>query len=299
MSSGKKSWLPALFRPVSAAVEEAAETQAKAAVPALSSVPPPSPPKKLAKTGRPVESGPPALHSVPPPSSSRALEETGLLVEAAKQAALKIDPPRIVLAVDATASRGPAWEAAKRLTDALFTALPGELEVALAVHGGGRVHTFTDFVANADALRPVAARVRCKAGLTRLLDILHRVIGIERVRVVIYIGDVFEESKSMARRLAKALQTKGTRVIILHDGSPHDIENREVFEDLAARTEGAVLPFSASALDQLAELLQAVSVLAVGGTEMLEEKQAAMPAAPLLLERLAESKRLLIGNSKS
>ena len=43
---------------------------------------------------------------------------------------------RLVFAVDATASRSAAWEAAKELTDALFQALPGTLDVALAVHGG-------------------------------------------------------------------------------------------------------------------------------------------------------------------
>src|SRR5579863_8446851 len=46
----------------------------------------------------------------------------------------------MVFAVDATASRVAAWEAAQQLTDALFAAVPGELDVALAVHGGSRVH---------------------------------------------------------------------------------------------------------------------------------------------------------------
>jgi hypothetical protein len=39
-------------------------------------------------------------------------------------------------------------------------------------------------------------------------------------------------------------------------------------------------------------------VLAVGGMELVEARQESMPAAPLLLERLAESKQLLIGSSK-
>ena len=51
--------------------------------------------------------------------------------------------PRLVFAVDATASREPAWAAARQVTDALVKALPGALDVALAVHGGSRVHTFT------------------------------------------------------------------------------------------------------------------------------------------------------------
>ena len=70
-----------------------------------------------------------------------------------------------------------------------------------------------------------------------------------------------------------------------------------MFGTIAAITEGAVLPFCASALDELAAMLEAVSVLAVGGTELLAEKQTTMPAAPLLLERLEDAKQLLIGRS--
>ena len=136
--------------------------------------------------------------------------------------AAKIERARLVLAVDATASRATAWVAARQLTDVLLATLPGELDVALAVHGGGRVHTFTGFTANADTLRKKASRVRCMAGSTALLDVLASVLKLD-VRVVVYIGDVFEESVRKARRLAEALQLKNTRVIILHDGgSPED-----------------------------------------------------------------------------
>src|SRR5271157_954362 len=50
--------------------------------------------------------------------------------------------PRMVFGFDATASREPAWDTARQVTDALVKALPGALDVALAVHGGGRMHTF-------------------------------------------------------------------------------------------------------------------------------------------------------------
>jgi hypothetical protein len=176
----------------------------------------------------------------------------------------------------------------------LFTALPGELEVNLAVHGGSRLHTYTRFMPDAELLRPIAARIRCQAGYTKLCDIFERVLKSERVRVVIYVGDVFEERRSTAIRLAKALLLNETRVIILHD-SIGDEDDGAVFHEIAAITGGAVLPFDASALDDLGQMLQAVSVLAVGGTELLETKQDTMPAAPLLLERLADSKQLLIG----
>ena len=67
--------------------------------------------------------------------------------------------PRLVVAVDATASLEPAWAAARQLTDALVKALPGQLDVALAVHGDPRVHIFTAFTSNAATLRDRAAGV--------------------------------------------------------------------------------------------------------------------------------------------
>jgi hypothetical protein len=99
-----------------------------------------------------------------------------------------------VFGFDATASREPAWVAARQVTDALVRALPGELDVALAVHGGSRLHTFTEFTANPAILRDRAAAIECIAGHTQLLPILTRALAAPDVLVVTYIGDVFEES---------------------------------------------------------------------------------------------------------
>ena len=106
--------------------------------------------------------------------------------------------PRLIFGFDATASREPAWATARKVTDALVRALPGELDVALAVHGGGLLHTFTDFTSDPDTLRDRAAGIRCIAGQTRLLPILSRCLREPGVRVVTYIGDVFEESPAAA-----------------------------------------------------------------------------------------------------
>jgi hypothetical protein len=197
---------------------------------------------------------------------------------------------RLVFAVDATSSRSEAWEVSQKLTGKLFSAVPGELDVALAVHGGGKVHTFTPFLPDAAPLRKLAAKVRCKAGYTALLDILARVLRTEGVGVVVYIGDVFEESETKALKLADALKRHETRVIILHDHCSRDFDDGEVFRAIAERTGGAVLPFNISALEQLGQLLEAVAVLAVGGVEGVEAVAETMPAAPLLLEHLGTSK---------
>jgi hypothetical protein len=197
--------------------------------------------------------------------------------------------PRLIFAVDATASREPAWAAARRVTDVLVKALPGELDVALAVHGGGRVHTFTGFTQDANTLRDRAAGVTCQAGMTRLLPILEGGLKQDGVRVVIYIGDVFEESLSQGRRLADAMGVKGTKLIVLHDTADRAARrDAEIFWDLAKRTGGCVLPFEANASGRLRDLLSAVAVYAVGGEKLLRQRRDELPGAVALLEHLGK-----------
>ena len=195
--------------------------------------------------------------------------------------------PRLVFAVDATASREPAWVAARQVTDALVKALPGELDVALAVHGGSRVHTFTAFTNDAATLRDRAAGVACEAGMTRLLPILSTTLKQQSVRVIIYIGDVFEESLSHGRRLADQLGARGTKLIVLHDTTdPSARRDAELFWDLAKRTGGCVLPFDAGAPGRLRDILSAVAVYAVGGEKLLRERRHELAGAVALLDHL-------------
>jgi hypothetical protein len=201
--------------------------------------------------------------------------------------ATAVTRPRLIFGVDATASREPAWAAARTVTDALVKALPGELDVALAVHGGSMLHTFTEFTANPNTLRDRAAGIACISGMTRLLPILSRALSNAGVRVVVYIGDVFEESPGRGRKLADAMGLKGIKLIVLHDTADWNARrDAEVFLDLARRTGGCVVPFDANAAARLRELLAAVAVYAVGGAEMLEERRGDMPGAVLLLEHL-------------
>ncbi len=196
--------------------------------------------------------------------------------------------PRLIFGFDATASRGPAWATARTVTDALVKALPGELDVALAVHGGSMLHTFTEFTSDPNKLRDRAAGISCIAGTTRLLPILSRAMSNAGVRVVIYIGDVFEELPVRGRKLADAMGLKGIKLIVLHDTADWNAKrDAEIFMDLARRTGGCVLPFDANAPARLRELLAAVAVYAVGGRDLLVQKQSELAAAPLLLEHLS------------
>jgi hypothetical protein len=163
------------------------------------------------------------------------------------------------------------------------------LDVALAVHGGSRVHTFTAFTSDANTLRDRAAGVSCAAGATRLLPILSASLKRPAVRVVIYIGDVFEESILQGRQLADAMGARGTKLIVLHDtADPSARRDAEVFWDLARRTGGCVLPFDPSASGRLRDILSAVAVYAVGGEKLLRERRHDLPGAVALLEHLGK-----------
>lgn len=195
--------------------------------------------------------------------------------------------PRLVFGFDATASREPAWAAARQVTDALVRALPGELDVALAVHGGSRLHTFTEFTADPNRLRDRAASVACIAGHTQLLPILSRSLAAPGVRVVTYIGDVYEESPARGRKLADELGRRGIRLVVLHDTVDWNARrDAELFLDLARRTGGCVLPFDAGAPDRLRDLLAAIAAFAVGGAELLQQKRGELPGAVVLLQHL-------------
>lgn len=195
--------------------------------------------------------------------------------------------PRLVFGFDATASREPAWAMARQVTDALVKALPGELDVALAVHGGSRMHTFTEFTADPNALRDRAASIKCMAGHTQLLPILSRSLASPGVRVVTYIGDVYEESPHRGRKLADGLGRRGIKLVVLHDTADWAARrDAELFLDLARRTGGCVLPFDASAPGRLRDLLAAIAVYAVGGAELLQDKRDELPGAVLLLKHL-------------
>lgn len=193
---------------------------------------------------------------------------------------------KMVFAFDATASRSGAWNAARRVTDALFQALPGELDVALAVHGGSRVHTFTDFLSDPAALRDRANGISCEAGGTQLVEIMERAGVIADLKVLLYIGDSFEESVEAGRKAADRLKAHGIRMIVLHDLPKENRDAAATFADLTGRTGGCVLPFDAHAPAQLREMLQAIAVLAVGGVKLLQEKRKSLPAASLLLQHV-------------
>ena len=227
--------------------------------------------------------------AVAPTARSVALDKIRAARPARPQAGTAAAPPparrpRLVFAIDGTASREATWESAQRITDRMFDAIPGALDVALAVHGADQVHTFTEFSSDVARFRAQAAAVRCQAGHTRLCELMQRTLDAGGVKVMSYIGDAFEEDALEAFALADRCKLRGLKLVILADQA--DEPTLRVFRALADRTGGALLDFRSGELDLMGEVLGAVAALAIGGRALLESKRTA--GARLLLCHLGE-----------
>lgn len=199
--------------------------------------------------------------------------------------------PRLLFAMDATASREVSWNVAKEITGAMFEAVPGALDVALAYHGGGRLQEITPFSPDAKAFLDKVYTVRCRAGMTALNQVLQGATEVSQLKALIYIGDCFEESPTGAVELAQQLKLKGVRCFIFHDASSasggYDIKaGAKVFASIAKITGGALLPFDETSPQMVKALLEAISIYAAQGIKALEKKRASLPAARLLLDQI-------------
>lgn len=199
--------------------------------------------------------------------------------------------PRLLFSMDATASRESSWNIAKEITGAMFEALPGTLDVALAYHSGGRLQELTPFSPDAKVFLDKLHTVQCKAGITALNDILDKAIEVNRLKALIYIGDCFEENPDEAVELAQQLKLKGVRCFMFHDTSSgsqgYDVATaHEVFGQIAQITGGALLPFDENSPEMVKQLLEAIAVYAAQGIKALEQKTKYLPAARLLLKQM-------------
>ena len=199
--------------------------------------------------------------------------------------------PRLLFAMDATASREACWTIAKEITGAMFESVPGELDVALAYHSGGRLQEMTPFSSEAKAFLDKVQAVRCSAGRTALNEILDQAAQASRIKALIYIGDCFEEDPTEAVELAQQLKLKGVRCFIFHDTSSqaqgYDTRAaRTAFEQITRITGGAILPFDETSPDLVKELLSAIALYAAQGIKALEQKTKLLPAARLLLKQM-------------
>ena len=184
------------------------------------------------------------------------------------------DKGRLIFALDATASRQPAWDRASQLQGEMFqeTANLGGLEIQLAYYRGFGEFRASDWTAESATLLRQMTSVYCLAGETQLKKVLRHAVNETKrkpVNAVVFVGDCFEEDVDAVGAVAGELGILGVPAFIFHEGNDPIAEF--AFKQVARLTNGAYCRFDAASAQHLLELLRAVAVFAAGGPPALED----------------------------
>jgi hypothetical protein len=179
---------------------------------------------------------------------------------------------RLIFAVDATASRQPAWDRACHLQSEMFLATRdlGGLAVQLAYWRGYMEFAATPFLTDTAELARRMSGVSVLGGQTQALRCLEHALAEtkrEKVNAVVLVGDALEEAVDPICHLAGQLALHGTPVFCFQEGNDRVAEAG--FRQIAKVSGGAWAPFDADSAEALRALLRAVAVFAAGGRAAL------------------------------
>jgi hypothetical protein len=179
---------------------------------------------------------------------------------------------RLIFAVDATASRQPAWDRACHLQAEMFLATRelGGLAVQLAYWRGYQEFAATPFLTDTTELARRMSGVTVLGGQTQVLRCLEHALAEtrrEKVNALVLVGDALEEGVDPACHVAGQLGLRGTPVFCFQEGGNQAAELG--FRQIAKLSGGAWAPFDAGSAEALRDLLRAVAVFAAGGRPAL------------------------------
>jgi hypothetical protein len=194
----------------------------------------------------------------------------------ARTAATAATRGRLIFALDATASRQPTWDNACQLQAGMFqeVASAGGLDMQLVYYRGIRECRNSKWFSRPEQLTKTMSRIVCEAGHTQLEKILkhaQKETKLLRVSALVFVGDAMEENPDTLAHEASELGRLGVPVFMFQEGNNHEVER--VFRNIAKLTKGVYCRFDPGAVSQLASLLKAVAVFAVGGVTALEGRK--------------------------
>ena len=181
---------------------------------------------------------------------------------------------RLIFALDATASRQPAWDRAMHIQADMFreTQVLGGLDIQLVFYRGYGECKASKWYSAADALLRAMTGVTCLAGRTQIRKVLKHgrdETKKRKVNALVFVGDAMEEDVDELGHLAGELGLLGLPCFLFHEGGDPLVRN--VFEQIARLSGGTCCAFDASAPQQLRDLLSAVAVYAAGGQRALAD----------------------------
>ena len=181
---------------------------------------------------------------------------------------------RLVFAMDATASRAPAWDHAAQIQGEMFTETSalGGLEIQLIFYRGFGEFKVSPWLSRSDELLRMMTSVFCLAGETQIRKVLQHAINEtkdRKVNALVFVGDSVEEDVDRLGALAGELGLLGVPAFMFHEGD--NPIAAFAFQQVARLTNGAYCRFDASSPKVLRDLLSAVAVFAAGGRRALED----------------------------
>ncbi|MCH7937777.1 MAG: VWA domain-containing protein [Proteobacteria bacterium] len=181
---------------------------------------------------------------------------------------------RLLFAMDATASRKPAWDMAAHIQGEMFreTAALGGLEIQLAYYRGFGEFKAGPWTTDEKVLLGQMTSVFCLAGQTDIERVLAHAINETRARKIdalVFVGDCFEEDIDQVGKTAGELGLMGVPAFMFHEGA--DPIAAFAFRQIAKLTNGAYCQFDANSAQVLKDLLGAVAVYAAGGPSALDD----------------------------
>lgn len=179
---------------------------------------------------------------------------------------------RLVFALDATASRQPAWDRACALQGQMFDVAAGlgGLAIQLCYYRGFDEFETLPWATRAAVLSARMRSVTCRSGHTQLERVLRhtaREAAEHPLGALVFVGDCLEEDGARVQSAAGALALRGVRAFMFQEGDQPGVQ--PVFESVARLTRGAYARFDARSADTLRELLRAAAVYATGGARAL------------------------------
>jgi len=197
---------------------------------------------------------------------------------------------RLIFALDATMSRQPTWNTARRLQGEMFkeAAGIGGLDIQLMYYRGLGECRASGWVSQAEKLAGLMEGIDCRGGHTQIEKILghaRRETQKAKVQALVFVGDAMEEKLDHLCASAGELGLLGVPAFMFQEG--FDPVAEQAFRELARLTHGAYCRFDPGAAHQLAELLRAAAAYAAGGMRALADLSARHQAgAQMLIEQM-------------
>jgi len=179
---------------------------------------------------------------------------------------------RLIFALDATASRQPAWDRACHIQAEMFaeTAALGGLALQMCYFRGFGEFEAAPWLSDGPALIRRMTAITCLSGRTQIARVLKHAVAEAskgRINALVYIGDCMEEDADLLGDLAGKLSLLGVPAFIFQEGS--EPAAKRAFQDIARLTRGAYMSFDSASAKALRDLLKAVAVYAAGGRRAL------------------------------